>query len=223
MSLNSIIETKDGSPTLFSKQFNQTYHSINGAHAESMHIFIKNGLEWYLEHNSISENRIISIFEMGFGTGLNCYLSAKYAQENNITISYSTIEKYPINSLHIEKISNKINDSTLFLAMHQCAWKSQIQLNPFFNLKKINEDIMDYIFKTPIDIIFYDAFSPNSQPDLWSESLFEKLYESLNYKGILTTYCAKGQVKRNFKKVGFEVLSLPGPIGKREMTLCIKK
>ena len=142
--------------------------------------------------------------------------------KNNITISYATIEKYPINSIHTEEISSKINDTNLFLAMHQSEWNSQIQLNPYFKLKKNNEDIMDYRFKTPIDIIFYDAFSPNSQPELWSENLFEKLYHSLNYNGILTTYCAKGQVKRNFKKVGFEVLSLPGPIGKREMTLCVK-
>jgi tRNA U34 5-methylaminomethyl-2-thiouridine-forming methyltransferase MnmC len=221
MSINTFIETEDGSPTLFSSEFNQTYHSIHGAITESVHVFIKNGLEWYLEHNK-PEN-VISIFEMGFGTGLNAYLTAQYAIEHQVQIEYTTIEKYPVHSNNLEEISSKIDDSDLFLALHQNTWDSPIQLNPFFSFKKIKGDLIDYHFNNPIDLIFYDAFSPSSQPELWSVAIFEKLYLSLKNNGILSTYCAKGQIKRNFKEVGFEVLALPGPIGKREMTICIKK
>lgn len=221
MSVNAIIETEDGSPTLFSTQFNQTYHSIHGAIAESMHVFIKNGLERYLQDN-IDKNPII-IFEMGFGTGLNCYLTAKYALENKINIEYYSIEKYPVNMDEISKISSKIDDSELFLQIHNKEWNCLNSLNPYFSFKKINENLLNYEFNKNIDIVFYDAFSPNSQPELWSVAVFEKLYNALVNDGILTTYCAKGQVKRNFKEAGFHVMALEGPIGKREMTLCIKK
>jgi tRNA U34 5-methylaminomethyl-2-thiouridine-forming methyltransferase MnmC len=112
MSINTFIETEDGSPTLFSSEFNQTYHSIHGAITESVHVFIKNGLEWYLEHNK-PEN-VISIFEMGFGTGLNAYLTAQYAIEHQVQIEYNTIEKYPVHSNNLEEISSKIDDSDLF-------------------------------------------------------------------------------------------------------------
>ena len=220
MFLNTIVKTNDGSPTLYSQTFNQTYHSTHGAIAESEHVFIKNGIEWYLKH---TDNQKISIFEMGFGTGLNCYLTEKYTLKNNISVEYLSIEKFPIETVLINEIANVLEDCKLFESIHQTPWEEWIASHSNFKYKKTLGDLLDFNFENTIDIIFYDAFSPNSQPELWSVELFHKLYNSLNPKGILTTYCAKGQVKRNLKQAGFDVLSLPGPIGKREMTLCVKK
>lgn len=220
MSLNTLVKTNDGSPTLYSQTFNQTYHSSHGAIAESEHVFIKNGIEWYLKNN---DSQKISIFEMGFGTGLNCFLTEKFALNHKITIEYLSIEKFPIETALIKEIASVLDDSKHFESIHQTPWEEWIASHTNFKYKKTLGDLLDFNFESSIDIIFYDAFSPNSQPELWSAELFHKLYKSLNPMGILTTYCAKGQVKRNLKEAGFDVLSLTGPIGKREMTLCLKK
>lgn len=213
----SIQITKDQSPTLFSDKFQQTYHSIHGAIAESEHIFIKYGLAQKAKKQSE-----ISIFEMGLGTGLNAALSWQYAEANNLVIDYHAIELYPVESNIIEKF--KTNNSDLnkkIIQISQMEW-SQNFTSPNFNFTKEIIDLKNFKPNRQFDLVYFDAFAPNAQPELWTEDIFSQIYSMMLSEGILTTYCAKGQVKRNMKAVQFTLLHPPGPIGKREMTVATK-
>lgn len=213
MRMNRLEQTKDLSPTLYSEEFQQTYHSIHGAIAESNHVFLQKGL------NEISKiKNEISIFEMGYGTGLNAALTWKYALEDKLKINYYSIEKYPVENDLISNFKTQDNELNQYLnQLNQAKWNIDHSFEGF-QFQKILGDLNDIELEKTFDIIYYDAFSPNAQPELWTEDIFRKMYSCLNPNGILVTYCAKGQVKRNLKAVGFLVDSPPGPIGKREMT-----
>lgn len=213
----SIQITKDLSPTLFSEQFQQTYHSIHGAIAESEHVFIQHGLDEIAQSKSE-----ISIFEMGFGTGLNAALSWDFAINNKLNIYYETIELYPVENQIIENfktpnedLNKKINE------LHQVDWEINHSLDKF-NFSKHKIDLDRYNTNSKFDLIYFDAFGPRAQPELWTEDVFHKMYNLLKPNGILTTYCAQGQAKRNLKAAGFSISNPPGPIGKREMTIARK-
>ncbi|MBB77666.1 MAG: SAM-dependent methyltransferase [Crocinitomicaceae bacterium] len=215
-----IILTKDGSSTIFLPEIKETYHSKYGAIEEANHVFIKNGLNFF--HKSS-----LKIFEMGFGTGLNCLLTAIKSIEIKVNIEYSTVEPYPIT----RKVLNDLNYTSiigdkyfdLYNKIHNVNWESRYIISQNFSLKKNQSTIQDYSFKKQyFDIIFYDAFGPRVQPELWSVDVLQKNYFGLRQGGILVTYCAQGQFKRNLKKIGFKVLSMPGPVGKREMTIAMK-
>ncbi len=213
---SKIIQTEDLSNTLFSKKFGEHYHSIHGAMNESMHIFINAGLK------QIKKKRI-SIFEMGFGTGLNALLTLKEALENNIIIDYTTLEKYPIEeniALNLNYAKNELQ--TYFLSMHKNEWGLETKISKHFLLTKIKQSIIDFQHNKKYDLVYYDAFSPDIQPDLWSTEIFESLYNSMNNEGIFVTYTVKGTVKRALKSVGFQIEKLPGPIGKREILKATK-
>ena len=217
--------TKDNSPTLFSARFNQTYHSKYGAIAESNHVFIKNGIHRIAEIKSE-----LTVFEMGFGTGLNAYLTILEAAKLNIKIHYYTLEKYPLSNEIYEAFKMELknaplnHDFKLFEALHHAPWNESTTISPFFNIQKKALDVHEYHFpSSKFDLVYYDAFSPDVQPELWDTMLFQKIYDAMTSNSLLTTYCAKGQVKRNLKSCGFEVQSPPGPIGKREMTIGVKK
>ena len=223
MSELKIVATNDGSASVFSEKFNQQYHSLHGAIQESMHVFINAGLHFKIK--SLNE---ISILEIGFGTGLNGLLTLNEAIKSNTKINFTTIEKYPLDNDIIERLNygfiiSMDNSSALLNQMHACEWNSLTLISNEFYLKKVKLDFENIDFINEFDIIYFDAFAPNAQPELWTISMFEKMYNALKTNGILVTYCAKGEVKRNLKVAGFQIESLPGPVGKREMTRAIKE
>lgn len=218
------IVTRDGSHTLYSEQFHATYHSVNGAREESLYVFIKNGLLKYLSEHNTNE---LNILEMGFGSGLNAILTYIEAQKLRLKINYHTIEAFPVNLNDVNQLNYSSNfsetDLATFKKLHECSWNSSHEINNTFTLTKHNCTLQNFSTNKQFDIIYFDAFSPTQQPELWTEEVFTKMYNNLNNKGILVTYCAQGQMKRNLKVAGFMVKALPGFFGKREMTLAIKQ
>ncbi len=181
---------------------------------ESLHVFINNGLK------SINNHKI-KILEFGLGTGLNALLSLLKSSKK---IKYVSIEKFPldytlINQLNYAKTKKEKN---LFEKIHSSDWNRKINITKSFTFKKIKIDFIEFQSKEKFNVIYYDAFSPSVQPELWTKEVFEKTFNLLDKEGVLVTYCAKGVVKRTLKEVGFEVISLPGPPGKREMTKAVK-
>ena len=210
----SIIPTEDGSQTIISPVFGEKYHSIYGAKTESQVVFIDAGLKdrMHLSH--------ISILEMGFGTGLNSLMSMKEAMDQNKTIQYTGYEKFPISDSTADEIGygQIFNLENEYSEMHSCSWNEIHQMHPLFSFRKIRDDINNLEEQNTYDVIYFDAFAPSAQEELWSIELFNKMYDSIKSDGVLVTYCAKGQVKRNMKAAGFIIEPLPGPPGKREMT-----
>lgn len=207
----------DGSHTLFVPELNEHYHSVYGARTESMHVFIKNGL------NQINKDNIC-ILEIGFGTGLNALLAD--LNKGNKTIEYHSLEKYPLNT-ELENIlqfsTNQNEQETLqYQKIHEAPWNLLTEITRGFNLLKWEADLLTIEFTSSYDIVFFDAFAPDIQPEMWSEVVFKKIYNAMNTNGILTTYSAKGVVRRTLQKVGFNVERIPGPPHKREMLRAIK-
>ncbi|MBI9067936.1 MAG: tRNA (5-methylaminomethyl-2-thiouridine)(34)-methyltransferase MnmD [Salinivirgaceae bacterium] len=215
-----IITTSDGSHTLYIPELNENYHSTHGAIQESMHVFIRSGLELF------KEDQEISILEIGFGTGLNALLALNFASKNMIQIFYKTVEKYPITEKEYSQLNFANNiDKDLqdaFLKMHQSEWNVDVSIHDSFTLNKLNGDLIYTSFEHRFNVIFFDAFAPDIQPKLWTVEVFKKMYKSLVNNGVLVTYSAKGQVRRNMIEAGFKVERLPGPPGKREMLRAIK-
>lgn len=215
-----IIETGDGSKTIFLPDLDENYHSGHGAHREAVHVFIENGIR------ALNKDTL-SIFEMGFGTGLNALLALNEALEKDIKIEYTGIEAYPValqDALQMEYERFVGGDAgLLFKEIHTLEWGSEHLVHPQFVFRKIHEKIEDHTpEKQSYDLVFFDAFGPRAQAEMWEMSVLRKMYEMLKTGGILVTYCAKGQFKRDLKALGFEVKSLPGPPGKREMTQAVK-
>ena len=213
-----LIKTEDGSHTLFVPGLNEHYHSIHGAVTESRHVFVKNGLSYILQ-----DLQKIYLLEVGFGTGLNALLTYFEAKKNNIFIDYVGIEPF---SLSKEVYSNLnfpdlIGDKTaedVFKRMHETALNERHVLSPFFNFKIMGGGLEECKFVSEkFHLVFFDAFSPDVQPELWTELIFAKVFEVLKKGGVLVTYSAKGSVRRAMKNVGFRIERLPGPPGKREM------
>jgi tRNA U34 5-methylaminomethyl-2-thiouridine-forming methyltransferase MnmC len=211
--------TEDGSHTLFVPEIDECYHSSHGAIQESRHIFIEAGLKQ-------CKKAEISVLEIGFGTGLNAFLTMIEAEMSCKKIQYTSLEKYPV---EIEK-ALKLNypeelsseNRNCFEQLHTSAWNVDTQINPFFTLKKIETDFTKYTLEDQFDVVFFDAFSPEKQPEMWSAEQFEKLYKCCNFEAVLTTYCAKGSVRRVMQHAGFKVERLDGPPGKREILRGLK-
>jgi tRNA U34 5-methylaminomethyl-2-thiouridine-forming methyltransferase MnmC len=218
---SKIIVTEDNSKTLLIPEINESYHSTKGAVTESKHIFIKEGLAYL----NLKET---TIFEMGFGTGLNALLSLDYATSNNSSIKYHTIEAFPLPYNKVSKIgypeSLKLEKySSLFKSMHEAKNEDELVLDKLFSFKKILQRMEDYKVKENYyDLIYYDAFSPAKNPVLWSKEVLTTIYNGLKHHGALVTYCAQGEFKRTLKTIGFDVEAVPGPPGKREITRAIK-
>ncbi|MFT6868005.1 MAG: tRNA U34 5-methylaminomethyl-2-thiouridine-forming methyltransferase MnmC [Cyclobacteriaceae bacterium] len=216
-----IITTEDGSHSLYREDINETYHSSHGARAESQHIFIKTGLEYLLFEKGKKD---LKIFEVGFGTGLNALLAALFGFENKVKIDYHSIEPIPVG----EEIYAKLNYGTdqistdLLKNIHAAPWAKTEQLNAFFKLTKYETTIEAFDQTEAFDIIFFDAFAPSKQPEVWALANIQKCYNILKPGGILNTYCAQGQFKRNLKAVGFEVECPPGAMGKRQMVRAVR-
>ncbi len=215
--MKTILEkTDDGSHTLFVPELKEHYHSVNGAVQESRHVYIEAGVR-------ACEKDTVRIFEVGFGTGLNALLTYLDALDSRKNIYYSSIELFPIslqlvNSLNYPSLFSS-EQKTVFKDLHLCAWDQQVDVTDFFHLKKIQGSLLEYDLDGEglFDVVFYDAFAPDKQPEMWKQSIFTKLFKTLSPGGIFVTYCAKGVVRRMLQKSGFEVERLAGPPGKREM------
>lgn len=217
-----LINTKDGSTSLYSEKFDEPYHSRHGAIQESQHVFIRMGLEHFFKVNSPQE---LKIFEMGFGTGLNALLTYKWAIQEKIKIEYTSIEKFPLSKKEVDAmnyVSELKMHYEIFEKIHDWSAISRFpeRFSPYFDLLKVKVDLQESskIFAAEsFDLIYFDAFAPSSQPHLWEVPIFESMYRLLKPGGFLTTYCAKGQVRRNMQAAGFTVEKVSGPPGKREM------
>jgi tRNA U34 5-methylaminomethyl-2-thiouridine-forming methyltransferase MnmC len=220
-----IITTEDGSHTLFAEQFNEIYHSRHGAIQESQHVFIKTGLDYVLEQN---KTNTASILEIGFGTGLNALLTMLQAEKRNLKINYTTIELYPVDIATIKELNYTQQLGYEYCygpyhSMHLVRWNEAHDVTPHFNFKKINASVIEHRFEPEsFDLIYFDAFAPDNQPEMWSVDVFKAMYRALKTGGILVTYCSKGVVQRTMKEAGFAVEKTPGPPGKREMLRAIK-
>ena len=207
-----IIITSDGSTTIHLPDWNEQYHSKHGAIQEAYHVFIKSGFE-------VIELEEISILEIGFGTGLNCFITLL---EQKKKIDYVGIEAYPVAIEEIEKLNyvselHVEDQRNLFEKIHKVTWENSHQITDKFMLTKRKQFFKDIDDKDKFDLVYFDAFGARVQPELWTEEIFEKMYKAMRKGGVLVTYAAKGSVRRAMQAVGFSVERLPGPPGKREM------
>jgi len=205
--------TGDGSQTIYSEVFQEGYHSTHGAVTESTHIFIDAGLR-------TCSGEDIRVFEVGFGTGLNAYLTLTEVSKRRMKVCYESIELFPLERSVTDNLDYPDYlgaDAAIFKVIHDASWNLPMEISPFFCLYKIKANLLDFELTGEYDLVYFDAFSPVQQPELWSEGVFRKVYAHMKEGGILVTYCAKGIVRRTLEKTGFITERLPGPPGKREM------
>lgn len=242
---HKIITTEDGSHTLFVPELSEHYHSVNGAIQESKHVFIDTGFKYFLEKNiNQDDQKSINILEIGFGTGLNAFLTLIESQKLNVNVFYQSVELYPVSIKEAEKLNYfelinqseqkkfkqqtnlsesehfKVIDKTLFMKLHTTPWERAVDILPGFTLLKQKFDFSkcekiraDRLF----NLIYFDAFAPDKQPEMWTEDIFGKIYSLSDADAVFTTYCAKGVVRRMLQSAGFKMERLPGPPGKREI------
>ncbi len=218
-----LVVTGDGSHTLFVPALKEHYHSIFGAIRESRHIFIDSGLLYFPDHSALT------ILETGFGTGLNVLLTSMEANNHNIKVNYIAVEPYPLEAAIYLQLNYPyklgLQESLhLFKAIHAAPFKKTTSITQGFSLTKIKGKLEDIVLSAKsIDLVYFDAFSPEVQPELWTDKIFRKVFAAMKPGGILVTYSAKGSVRRALMNTGFQVEKLPGPPGKREITRAIKQ
>ncbi len=210
-----IIHTSDGSTTIHIKEWDECYHSKHGAIQEAKHVFIKNGL-------ALFPNQKVSVLEIGFGTGLNAFITYLEAQKLGQTIDYVGVEAYPISEEELQSMNypeelNALDSKPIFDKMHALNWEEKNDLSESFSLTKRKQFFEEIDDVEKFDLIYFDAFGYRVQPELWSVSVFERMFKSLKNNSVLVTYAARGVIKRNMIEVGFTVEKLAGPPGKREM------
>ncbi len=238
-----IVITADGSSTIHLPDWDEQYHSKHGAIQEAYHVFIKHGLHYFCDPegneesqqktNDITSNLVekthnISILEIGFGTGLNAFITLLEAEKLKILVNYFGVEGYPvlmdeITQLNYSKELNAKVKTSLFNELHEVSWEISHEITSHFSLTKQNKFFSEIEEEDSYNIIYFDAFGARVQPELWTESIFKKMYGALKTKGVLVTYSAKGSVRRAMETVGFKVERLPGPPGKREMLRASKE
>lgn len=227
-----LIKTEDGSFTIFIPEWNESYHSKHGAVREAIHVFIENGL------NKIESKKQLSVLEIGFGTGLNAFLTYLAGNEQKVLIDYSGIEKYPLDSQEYEllgyqkavvefvdkSIFSETELNSIYLKIMMAEWNEFQVISQNFRLRKIQADFLEFNYpENEFDLVYFDAFGARVQPELWTEKIFSKICCSMKTGGLLTTYSSKGSVRRALTELGFEVEKLAGPPGKREMINAVKK
>lgn len=216
----NIITTADGSKTIQIEEWNEHYHSVHGAIQEAKHVFIKHGLLFCVEKAPKLSH--ISILEIGFGTGLNAFITLLEAERLKLNINYTGVEGFPVSDEevnllnYVEKLANE-DYRDVFASLHQIPWEASHVITPQFKLTKQQKDFKNIKDENAFDLIYFDAFGPRVQPELWTEDIFKIIYKTLKPNGVLVTYSAKGSVRRAMQSVGFTVEKLPGPPGKREM------
>ncbi len=210
-----IITTDDGSVTIYLPEMEETYHSKFGAIQEAYHVFIKNGL-------ALTEGRPVSILEIGFGTGLNAFITFLESARSGQIIDYTGVEAYPVHSEEVAQLNyvselNAGEYSDIFKAMHTSNWGEKAELNGNFTLIKRHQFFDDIDDDDAFDLIYFDAFGYPVQPELWSVEIFRKMHKSLRKGGILITYSCRTVIKKAMQEAGFVTEKLPGPPGKREI------
>ena len=216
--MNEVEITADGSATIYVPHLDEHYHSVKGALTESLHIFRNCA---FLYHSPSSQP--LRVLEIGFGTGLNAVVTAM-ATTKDRKAHYISLELYPVEAQLIEKLNyGEMVDNDLLMALHQAQWNAPQVISPTFTLEKLQCDFTQCSLPTDIDVVYFDAFAPEKQPEMWDESLFKRIYDAMADGGILTTYCAKGEIRRRLQRVGFIVERLAGPPGgKREILRATK-
>ncbi len=219
-----IIKTGDGSATIYLPDWNEHYHSKHGAVQEALHVFIKSGYHHYLTKQGLKE---ISILEIGFGTGLNALLTLVEAERSKVKVNYTGVEAYPVSAkevsaLEYAEVVLEEKAPEVFKKLHHTEWEKRSEISAFFSLQKEKKFFSEISEKEEFDLIYFDAFGPRVQPELWSEEVFQNMYSALKSKGVLVTYSAKGDVRRAMQSSGFFVERLEGPPGKREMLRATK-
>lgn len=228
--------TADGTHTLFIPEMDEHYHSVNGAVQESRHVFIEAGWK-RLEKGKKETNAEITVLEIGFGTGLNAFLTLLEAEREGRPVHYYSIELYPLEKTLVQalnypavadtgraadRLRPTLSFQEQFQSLHAAAWNEPVRITPCFILHKIHGDSNRCELPEGIDLVYFDAFAPDKQPEMWNPEIFGKLFARMHAGGILTTYCAKGAVRRMMQEAGYSVERIPGPPGKREMLRAVK-
>lgn len=217
-----ILNTADGSKTIYLPDMDEQYHSLNGALAESNYVYIEKG---YLCKNA----KKLVIFEVGFGTGLNAGLTAIKAEKNNQNTLYYSIENFPLSKSVLDQLEHDSlfsgDEKSKFKKIHSAEWNKTEQISDVFSLHKIHSNIIGFDFSglKKFDVVYFDAFGPDKQPEMWSQEIFNAIYKHCNPDAVFVTYSAKGEIRRQLSMVGFTVERLPGPPGKKQMLRGIKK
>ncbi len=216
-----IITTADGSKTIQIEDWNEQYHSLHGAVQEAYHVFVKNGL-------SLFQDRSLSILEIGFGTGLNAFITLLESNKCRLTVTYKGVEAYPVLPEELRELDyctalGQSENEEYFLKMHQTPWGHSHEITQNFFLEKQQIDFREISDTNVFDLVYFDAFGARVQPELWTEEVFEIMFKAMKEGGVLVTYSAKGSVRRAMQAVGFVVERLPGPPGKREMLRALKQ
>ena len=217
-----VIVTADGSHSLLNEDLNETYHSVHGAIQESVHVFIQNGFDHFVSQQNPEQ---FSILEIGFGTGLNALLTIQKIVEKPIRVHYTSLEAYPLGE-EIWSTLNYCEELALkpeYKRLHQSAWDIEHLILPQFTLLKKHTTLQQVSFNpASYNLIYFDAFAPNKQPELWSIDMLQKVVEAMSESSVFVTYCAKGQLKRDLRALGLQIETLAGPPGKHEMVRATK-
>ncbi len=217
-----IVRTEDGSDTVLFGSPGISFHSIHGAIQESNHVFLNAALKFFLENHPVADQ--IRIFEMGFGTGLNVLLAAREALRTKTKLIYHTVELHPLPTEILSQLNypDLLREPALYASIIRSPWDQEVVVSPYFTLMKTEGDFGSYTFHDIYHLIYYDAFAPEDQPELWTSEVFEKIFKAMSPGGILTTYCSKSAVRKKLTSIGFQVQKLPGPPGKREIIRVVK-
>jgi len=212
--------TADGSSTIHLPDWNENYHSTHGAIQEANHVFIDKGF-------SVVSTPEVSILEIGFGTGLNCFLTLLEAAKREISVNYVGVEAFPVTTEEAAKLNyvselDVAGKQSVFNELHRVSWEENHEIQTGFFLEKRKQFFKDITAVNQFDLVYFDAFGAAHQPELWTIAIFKTMYKAMAENGVLVTYCAKGSVRRAMQEVGFEVERLDGPPGKREMLRATK-
>jgi tRNA U34 5-methylaminomethyl-2-thiouridine-forming methyltransferase MnmC len=217
MSELTVIKTQDGSDSVFSEQFGVSYHSKYGAIQESMHVFVQSGL--YPRMQVLDQ---LAVLEAGLGTGLNAILTCLEAGKAQKKVHYVALEAFPLPIVQADTLNYAellgVDAGSVLQQIHHSPWEEKVEITPYFTFEKRLTSFEDFIQEDWFDVVYFDAFAPNAQPELWEVDVLGRMYRALKAGGVFVTYCAKGSVKRCLKSLGLNVEALPGPPGKREMT-----
>lgn len=223
MKKRSLLKTGDGSHTFHLPEWNEQYHSRHGAIAEALHVFIENGLFYRLAKEKMKE---IAVLEIGFGTGLNCMLTLLKTEEEDCVVHYTGVEGFPLSVEEVEMLNFPElleTDPSRFLEIHRAPWNKPVPVSESFRLEKRHQLFAEITDQEAFDLIYFDAFGMRVQPELWTETIFKKMFQALRPGGVLVTYASNGIAKRAMETVGFSLERLPGPPGKKHMVRAVKK